>query len=816
MTDSLVPRRSDERLNALVPHPGTSPYRDRPAVEEQSPVKPVIELLTLVRRHWFLILLCGAAAFGFSRYLVRNQLPVFQSAAVMRYSDRTRGLSGQIAANPAERIRAGADPLVTQVQLLKSRTVARAVAQRAGVRLQEVTGRVGTAWLRDIAVADSAPQDTIRITFLADRAAIRFAGGTQSVRYGQRIEDSGVAFTVARNPGLPQASLVVVPLEQAAAQVLRGLDGHPRDRTDIIDVTYSSSDAAMSQRVVNAAVAVFQELNSSTAKEESARRRDFIAQQLAKTDSALRTAQNSYDDFRTANRIYNSQDQLKSQQTDLTGIDVRRQELAADRRMYASLLASLTDTRENPATAGQRLNALLSSPGIAQNPVVAQVYAQLLKYQGARDSLVLGRWASAPTNPDVRRLDTLISSTQSKLLDGVRGQLASVDARLGALDSLRASASRGMASLPEIESREANLVAQVDADRRESELLRQELQKAQIEQAAEGGQIDIVDLAQSPGAAVASGRTQSMIVATVLGLLLGTAAAFLLENRKSIVRRREELERVVHAPNLALVPRISMKQNGKAHGMLARIAGRGPAPDLVSGVPTELVTLSDIHGVGAEAYRTLRTNLLFSSTGSRLRRLLVTSPGPQEGKSTTVSNLAVAFAQQGHRTVLIDCDLRRPRLHNVFRQPQCPGMSELLTGQSDMSAVVAPTMLSNLSLITAGHPPPNPAELLGSERMQEVLAELTEAFDLVLIDTPPILAASDPAILSKIVDGVVIVVRAGATERGAIHESVRQLTTVNARILGTVLNDPDAEVERYAGYYGYYYNNYYRYSSQTG
>lgn len=813
MPETLLPKR-DEPISFAID--SRNDRQGAPAGPEESPLKPALDALLLFRRHWLLIALGGAAGFGLTQFLLRKQAPLYQATAVIRYSDKTRGLSGQLGSNPNDRARTTADPLLTQVQLLKSRTVAQAVAQRAGLRLQTATPRTSTDWLRDVVVADSAPNGVIHLTFLPSSATVHSGSAAQTVRYGDPITIRGVSFVVSHPAPEGEATLNVVPLAQAAGQVLGGLDGRPRERTDIIDVSYTSPDPAAAQRVVNAAAEAYQELNAATAKQESARRREFINQQLRKTDSAMLSAQATYDAFRSQNRVFSSQDKFKSQQSDLASIDIRRQELAADRRMYASLLSSLTDARENPTVAGERLNALLSSPGIAQNPVVSQVYGQLLKYQAARDSLALGRWASAPTNPDVRRLDTLIATTQSKLLAAVRGEVASVDARISALDSLRSNASRGLAGLPEAESREANLLAQLEIYRRESDRLREELQKAQIEEAAEGGQVDIVDLAPAPGVMIGTGKTQRLALATLLGLLAGAGIAYILENKDSVVRRREDLERLFRAPNLVLVPRIMHGSPMTAsRGLLSRFNGKSHngVPAAVNG--KELVTITDGRSSGAEAYRTLRTNLLFSATGAALRRLVITSPGPQEGKSTTIANLAVAFAQQGRKTVLIDCDLRRPRLHKIFPQSQRPGISEVLSGQIDLASVVLPTAVPNLFLITAGPQPPNPAELLGAPAMRSVLDTLGATFDLVLIDSPPVLAASDAAILARVTDGVVVVVRAGATERGAIAETVQQLANVGARILGTVLNDPDAEVQRYAGYYGYYYNNYYGYSEQS-
>jgi capsular exopolysaccharide synthesis family protein len=220
-----------------------------------------------------------------------------------------------------------------------------------------------------------------------------------------------------------------------------------------------------------------------------------------------------------------------------------------------------------------------------------------------------------------------------------------------------------------------------------------------------------------------------------------------------------------------------------------------------------LVTVHDARSSGAEAYRTLRTNLIFSQAVQSLNTLVVTSGSPAEGKTTTAANLAVSFAQQGMRVLIVDCDLRRARLHKMFGVPREPGLTECVLGQFEHEAVTRSTSVPGLYILPSGLLPPNPSELLGGEKMKNTLQALSGAFDLVILDTPPLLAASDAAILSTLADGVVLVVRAGVTESEAAQQAMQQLASVGARVIGAVLNDPDAKVQQYGGYYKYEYAN---------
>jgi len=213
-----------------------------------------------------------------------------------------------------------------------------------------------------------------------------------------------------------------------------------------------------------------------------------------------------------------------------------------------------------------------------------------------------------------------------------------------------------------------------------------------------------------------------------------------------------------------------------------------------------LVTLSHPRSPSSEAYRTLRTNLRFLSLDKPLRTLLVTSPGAEEGKSTTLANLAVAIAQGEQKVILVDCDLRRPRLHRLFGLRQEPGLTTMMVEEKAMEEPpLQHTKVPGLALLSSGPLPPSPADLLGSGRMDRVLEVLADQADILLLDAPPVVAVSDAAVLATKVDGVVLVVSAGHTKRESGQVAKARLEKVNARILGAVLtNVPlDASLEAY-------------------
>ncbi|MBP1918617.1 CpsD/CapB family tyrosine-protein kinase [Youngiibacter multivorans] len=220
----------------------------------------------------------------------------------------------------------------------------------------------------------------------------------------------------------------------------------------------------------------------------------------------------------------------------------------------------------------------------------------------------------------------------------------------------------------------------------------------------------------------------------------------------------------------------------------------------------DIITVRDPKSPIAEAFRTLRTNIQFSSFDKSVQTVCITSSGPGEGKSTVSANLAVVMAEAGKRTLLIDCDQRKPMTHKIFKASNLVGLSNLLAGEVTIDNAIKPTVVDNLSIITAGIRPPNPSELLASAKMKHFIEDMKEKFDFIIFDTPPVLIVTDAQLLAGHTDGYLLVVSSGTAERNAAIKSKELLEKVNAKILGVILNKLDvSENSGYGKYYQYYY-----------
>ena len=284
----------------------------------------------------------------------------------------------------------------------------------------------------------------------------------------------------------------------------------------------------------------------------------------------------------------------------------------------------------------------------------------------------------------------------------------------------------------------------------------------------------------------------NMMLAGIAGIVLGFASALAAEGLDNTVKNQEQAEALIGVPVLGMIPLIDHSNDTKLSAKEQQTRDLG--------------VFHDGRSAAAEACRSIRTNLLFLSPDAPLKSLVVTSPGPREGKTTTAISLAVTMAQAGAKVLLVDTDLRRPRLHRAFGRNNDEGISKMIVGEGTFEQAVFHTEVPNLDLLACGPLPPNPAELLHTKRFKEIMADCARRYDRVIYDSPPTSAVTDPVVIGNLADGVVLVIRAAHTTRDAAIYARRQLTDAKAKILGTIVNRVDPTNR----YYNYHYSRYYR------
>jgi len=309
--------------------------------------------------------------------------------------------------------------------------------------------------------------------------------------------------------------------------------------------------------------------------------------------------------------------------------------------------------------------------------------------------------------------------------------------------------------------------------------------------------IKIIDRALIPKKPVPLNIIRNLILAIMFGIFLGGGIAFFTEYLDNTIRDPEEIEKAMDLPSLGIIPYLSPNGSQKTKSYRAYYSPYSPGGNNNGHKPIPPSETREVELINhlypnlsiSEDYRTIRTSIMFSHAGKPPKVVTFSSSFPQEGKSATISNLAVSFAQLGKKVLLIDADLRRPRLHKIFKAKNTKGLSNYLTGKIFYEEAVQITAIKNLWLIPSGPIPPNPAELLDSEKMEKLVEDIREKYDIVLIDSPPVLAVIDAAVLGSMSDSLVIVVKSGKTTKKALANTVGEIRKTSAKIIGVVYNE---------------------------
>ena len=330
----------------------------------------------------------------------------------------------------------------------------------------------------------------------------------------------------------------------------------------------------------------------------------------------------------------------------------------------------------------------------------------------------------------------------------------------------------------------------------------QKLEEAKIGEASKLSKIRIIDKAIPGAVPVKPKKMQNMLFGLLLGIGLGAAVAMLLELFDNTVKSIEQLERRGLSV-LAMIPSIG---TGKTRHNSKRYLKQDKN---VAKLHRRLITHEDPKSPVSEAYRSLRTSLMYTRKDEQCNMILASSPGPGEGKTTTIANLAITYANLSKKTLLVDSDLRKPVLHNVFKKDKTPGLTSYLSSKSHLDEIINKTDIANLDLITSGIITPNPSEILESKKMIDFIEKIKDKYDVVLFDSPPLIAVTDPYVLLKYIHQFILIVRPCITERGALDRIVSSTRHADLDITGVVMNAISEENAYGAGYYYNYYQYYY-------
>ncbi len=776
------------------------------------------DYLALVRhRRWLaatvFLIVCGGLA---TRALLAE--PVYRAAAMVQIEGKPvpGGLLGELAALES------ASSTEAELEIMRSRLVAlgaarnlRAqdfLAERNALRpfdalLARLSGPEEACELR--VETEEAAEDAVPVTF-----RFRFGGGAGGVTLSieREAEGSGAPEIVSKGPFRPGSSVAAfgraftidadgdpsgrcweVTLRSPLA-LARWIQGRVRVeevglRTGVVHLGFEAATPHLAMRVANELAASYLSLKTEQKRAQAQKASAFLAEATAEVHRALGEAEEALDRYRaeTGAVLLSERAQWLVRQTSALSLERAEQQVLL--RDHEALVERV-ETEPEPAT-------LLAGFGRdAVDPVTATLVGRIADLDAER-ARCTGE-GLRPAHPARIALDAEIAAARERLRGAVRETLRRIGQRLGSriahLDRTLEEFAAEERELPQAERRLTVLTREVTANLRIHQFLVEKEQEAQIALVSTLASVRRIDDALAPLERTSPDLLRTLIVGLLLGAAAGLLAAVFAEYLDRTVKNPQALE---EGTGLTLYAAIPCHRSVRRRGERRSRAGAA------------LVVAERPHGVLAEAYRTLRTNLRFASLERPVRALAITSSVMGEGKTLTSCNLAAIYAQQGERVLLVDADLRRPATHVLLGRKASPGLSDVLEGRLAWGDAVRESGVPGFSVLHAGQRPGNPGALLDSERMTSLIEEVKAAYDFVMFDVPPILAVTDAAAFFRMLDGVLLLARDKTCTLDVVLDARDQIRRVGANLLGVVFNGFDGRRASrggygYYGYYGYY------------
>ncbi len=570
------------------------------------------------------------------------------------------------------------------------------------------------------------------------------------------------------------------------SQLLKKLKIEPIRNSRLVKIHFDSKDPGLSAQVANTLASAYIQQNLETRFIATQQAKEWLTGQLEDLKAKVEKADEALQAFGSKHNIISLDEKENVTMQRLTDLNEALTKAESERMAKEALYKQ---------TKGRTSDSL---PSILENKLIMDLKQSYINLEAQYMKL---SETYKPGYPEMGRLKIQMQAVQKRIDSELAKIIAAIrndyESSLRREELLRQAFEQQKARVREMQDNAIQyniLKREADTNKELYKGLLQRMKEAGVSAGIMASNIQIIDQAELPTKPYKPNKQLNLLLATVVGLFLGVGLAFFFEYLDNTVKTPEDVEQLIRLPSFGMVPEISNERRRR----------------LESGAsyPVELVTHGRPKSILSEAYRSIRTSVLLSFSDKPPKKITITSANPAEGKTTTVVNTAIALAQTGVQVVIVDADMRKPRIHKVFEARDGRGLSNFLSGNADLETVIKNTEIPNLSYIPAGPIPPNPSELIGSSRFKNMMASLEKRFDHVIIDSPPVLGFADSIILSTSVDGIILVALGGKTPRETLQRAKEMLQQVNAKILGVVINRVNIQRSDY-GYYYYRYHYYY-------
>ena len=727
----------------------------------------VYDYLRVVRKHRWTIFTVFSVVFVSVLIFTYTAIPVYQATTrLIIEKDDPKIVSIQ----EVMAVDSSSDYYQTQYKIIESRSVANEVIKR--LKLENTEEFVPKPKENFIGNIKTAVKDVI--------ADIKSLLKTETPK-PQPVAQSGTTAALLE----PESFLVPAVLGRIKVTPIRN--------SRLVDIGFAAKDPALAAQIANTIARVYIDLNLDTKLKATQEAMNWLNTRIDEERKKVEEAEQALLRYKQEQNIV----------TDFFSKDVETitaQKLAALNAQVIDAEAKRVEaeTRYKQAVAlGKSPQMLDSIPELLTNDLIKQIKGMEIELFKRRSELSKRYGAKHPQIVAIRNeLDTLQSRKAEEVKRVVSSLFSDYKVAQAREQSLKSALNQQREESFNLSSRAINysvLKREAESTKEMYDLVIKRFKETSMTENIRTGNIRVIDAAVVPTAPVKPDKGKNTLLGLIVGLALGIGLAFFLEYLDNTVKTPDDIKERLNIPYLGPVPVFIAVKKGNPGN-----PERKPEEDLV--------TLASPKSSVSESYRGIRTSILFSAVDVAPRTILVSSAAPTEGKTITTANLAVTMAQTGNRVLIIDGDLRRPTLHRLFNIPRDRGLSNILVGNCSPDEAIIHTTIPGIDIIPSGPVPPNPSEMVGSQSMSKLLETLRDRYDRIILDSPPLTAVTDAVILSRLVDGVLLVIRANETHREIIKNGIGLLLNANARILGAILNGVTMGRDSY--YYQYYYYYY--------